>query len=331
MKNFSYATAGDQQSALDLLSGSTGAKFLGGGTNLIDLMRENIEQPDTLIDITRLPLTAIEELPDGGLRIGALVRNSHLAGNTIVRERYPVLSQAILMGASAQLRNVATTGGNLMQRTRCYYFYDSAARCNKRLPGAGCDAIGGFNRIHAILGTSPECIATHPSDMCVAMAALDAVVEVTGKSGERRIPLIDFHRLPGDTPNLDTNLHPGELITAVDLPALPFARRSLYGKIRDRASYAFAIVSVAAALEVENGLIKQVRIALGGVAHKPWRALAAEHYLIGKTPDEQTLRQAAALELESAKPLQHNGFKIELVKRTIVSVLTELSQKETAS
>ncbi len=329
MKNFSYATAADQQSALDLLSQSTSAKFLGGGTNLVDLMRENIEQPDALIDITRLPLAAIEELPGGGLRIGALARNSHLAGNKLVRERYPVLSQAILMGASAQLRNMATTGGNLMQRTRCYYFYDDAARCNKRQPGAGCDAIGGFNRIHAILGTSPECIATHPSDMCVALAALDAVVRVTGKSGERTIPLVDFHRLPGDTPNLDTNLKPDELITSVELPALPFARRSLYRKVRDRASYAFALVSVAAALQIENGIIKQVRLALGGVAHKPWRASKAEQYLTGKTAGEQTFRQAAELELQTAKPFQHNSFKIDLATSTIVNVLTDLSTKGT--
>ena len=327
MKNFSYARAEDQQSALNLISQSASAKFLGGGTNLVDLMRENIEQPDALVDITRLPLTGIEELLDGGLRIGALLRNSHLAGNEIVRERYPVLSQAILMGASGQLRNMATTGGNLMQRTRCYYFYDSAAHCNKRVPGTGCDAIDGFNRIHAILGTSSECIATHPSDMCVAMAALDAVVQVKGRDGERSIPLVDFHRLPGDTPNLDTNLQPGELITSVDLPPLPFARRSLYRKVRDRASYAFAIVSVAAALEVESGIVQNVRIALGGVAHKPWRASTAEQYLVGKTADEQTFRQAAALELEPAKAFRHNGFKIELARRTMVGVLAELSTK----
>ncbi len=330
MKNFSYARAEDQQSALNFLAQNGGIKLLGGGTNLIDLMRENIEQPDALVDITRLPLTAVEEQPDGGLRIGALVRNSHLAGNSLVRERYPVLSQAILMGASAQLRNMATTGGNLMQRTRCYYFYDSAAHCNKRLPGAGCDAIDGFNRIHAILGTSPACIATHPSDMCVAMAALDAVVHVTGKGGSRSIPLVDFHRLPGDTPQLDTNLQRDELIIAVDLPALPFARRSLYRKVRDRASYAFALVSVAAALEIENGAIKQVRLALGGVAHKPWRASTAEQHLIGKSPDEQTFQQAAELELEASKPFRHNGFKIDLAKRTIVSVLAELSMKESS-
>ncbi|MDQ2776709.1 MAG: xanthine dehydrogenase family protein subunit M [Acidobacteriota bacterium] len=327
MKNFSYARAEDQQSALSLLSQNGSSKFLGGGTNLVDLMRENIEQPDALVDITRLPLTGIEELPEGGIRIGALVRNSRLAENQIVRERYPVLSQAILMGASAQLRNMATTGGNLMQRTRCYYFYDTAAHCNKRLPGTGCDAIDGFNRIHAILGTSPECIATHPSDMCVAMAALDAVVQVAGKGGQRSIPLVDFHRLPGDTPNIDTNLQPDELITAVDLPAMPFARKSLYRKVRDRASYAFAIVSVAAALEVENGVVKQVRLALGGVAHKPWRASKAEQHLIGKAINERTLQEAAQLELEPAQPLQHNGFKIDLAKRTIVNVLMELSAK----
>lgn len=327
MINFSYARAADEAAALDLISQNGNSKFLGGGTNLIDLMREEIEQPAALIDITRLPLSGIEELPDGGLRIGALVRNSHLAAHQLVRERYPVLAQAVLMGASAQLRNMATTGGNLMQRTRCYYFYDSAARCNKRVPGAGCDAIDGFNRIHAILGASPECIATHPSDMCVAMAALDAVVQVAGKDGQRSIPLVDFHRLPGDTPNRDTNLKPDELITSVDVPALPFARRSMYQKVRDRASYAFALVSVAAALEVENGLIKQVRLALGGVAHKPWRAFAAEQYLTGKAAGVQTFERAAELELEAAKPLQHNGFKIELAKRTIVGMLTEISTK----
>ena len=327
MKNFSYARAEDQQSALHFLSQNGGAKLLGGGTTLIDLMRENIEQPDALVDITRLPLTAVEELPDGGLRIGALVRNSHLAGNSMVRERYPVLSQAILMGASAQLRNMATTGGNLMQRTRCYYFYDSSSHCNKRSPGAGCDAIDGFNRIHAILGTSPACIATHPSDMCVALAALDAVVQVAGKSGSRSIPLVDFHRLPGDTPQLDTNLRRDELITAVDLPALPFARKSLYRKVRDRASYAFAIVSVAASLQVENGIIKQARLALGGVAHKPWRAFTAEQHLTGKSADEGTFQQAAELELAGAMPFRHNGFKIDLAKRTMVSVLAELSTK----
>ncbi len=328
MKNFSYVEAQDTPTALNLIAQSAEAKFLGGGTNLLDLMRENVEQPDLLVNITRLPLTAIEELPDGGLRIGALVRNSHLAADQRVRERYPLLSQAILMGASAQLRNMATTGGNLMQRTRCYYFYDDAAHCNKRQPGTGCDALGGFNRIHAILGTSPACIATHPSDMCVALCALDAIVQATGTGGERSIPFADFHRLPGDTPDLDTNLQPGELITAVDLPPLSFAPNSLYRKVRDRASYAFALVSVAAALEVEDHVIKHVRLALGGVAHKPWRASAAEQYLIGEPADEQTILQAAMLELEGATPFPYNGFKIELAKRTIVGALMELAQKE---
>ncbi len=330
MNNFAYARAETEQSAVSLISADGSSKFLGGGTNLIDLMRENIEQPGTLIDITRLPLDRVTELPGGGLRIGALVRNSHLAMNRDVRLRYPVLSQAILMGASAQLRNMATTGGNLMQRTRCYYFYDSAARCNKRDPGAGCDAIDGFNRIHAILGTSDACIATHPSDMCVALAALDAVVQVTGKNGERSIPLIDFHRLPGDTPNVETNLPPGELITAVDLPSLVFAGNSVYRKVRDRASYAFALVSVAAALETENGKIRNVRLALGGVAHKPWRAMKAENVLLGEAANEQTFRRAAEEELASAHAYRFNTFKIELAKRTIVSVLSELANKGAA-
>ncbi len=251
-------------------------------------MRENIEQPDELIDITALPLTRVEELPQGGVLIGALVRNSHLAAHQLIRERYPVLSEAILHGASGQIRNMATTGGNLMQRTRCYYFYDTSARCNKREPGAGCDALDGFNRIHAILGASDACIATHPSDMCVALAALGATVHVTGANGERTIPLVDFHRLPRDTPQTDTNLQPDELITAVELLALPCARSSLYRKVRDRASYAFALVSVAAALEVEAGTIRQVRLALGGVAHRPWRAVAAEQVLMGAPANEET-------------------------------------------
>ncbi len=328
MKNFAYARATDAASALALLAGAGPAKFLGGGTNLIDLMRENIEQPDRLVDITRLPLAGIDELPSGGLRIGALVRNSQLAAHPSVRERYPVLSQAILMGASAQLRNMATTGGNLMQRTRCYYFYDEAARCNKRAPGAGCDAVLGMNRIHAVLGASPQCIATHPSDMCVALAALDATVRITGPGGDREVALMDFHCLPGDTPQIETQLRDDELITTVDLPAMPFARRSAYRKVRDRASYAFALVSVGAALELEGGAIKSVRIALGGVAHKPWRALRAEAHLVGKPPTPGVLREAAELELADATPYRHNGFKVELAKRTIASVLAELAAQE---
>ena len=325
MRNFSYSRAENLDSALGLLAGVPNIRPLGGGTNLIDLMRENIERPDALVDITHLPLTTIEELPQGGLRIGALVSNSHLAGNKLVRDRYPVLSQAILNGASAQLRNMATTGGNLMQRTRCYYFYDEASRCNKRQPGAGCDAIDGFNRIHAILGSSEACIATHPSDMCVALAALDAVVQVAGKKGARAIPFVDFHRLPGDTPQIDTNLQPDELITAVDIPELPFGRNSLYRKVRDRASYAFAIVSVAAALDVENGTIRNVRLALGGVAHKPWRASVAERQVVGESANDETFRRAAEAELAAARPYKFNSFKIELAKRVIVSTLSELT------
>jgi xanthine dehydrogenase YagS FAD-binding subunit len=327
MKPFAYARAVNAETAVRLISQNRNAKFLGGGTNLVDLMRERIEQPDYLVDITHVPLAAIEELPDGGVRIGALVRNSHLAANHIIRERYPVLAQAILLGASGQIRNMATTGGNVMQRTRCYYFYDDNARCNKRTPGTGCDALAGFNRQHAILGTSDACIATHPSDMCVALAALDATVRVQGTGGERTIPIVDFHRLPGGTPQTDTNLQPDELITAVELPALAWARHSLYRKVRDRASYAFALVSVAAALEVTNGAITNVRLALGGVAHKPWRAGTAEHVLLGAPASEEAFKTAAAEELKAARGYTYHAFKIELAQRTIVSVLKSLTSK----
>jgi xanthine dehydrogenase YagS FAD-binding subunit len=333
VNNFTYSQATDTTSALKLLSEGpdpNAARFLAGGTNLIDLMREGIEQPRSLVDITRVPLAEVLELPNGDLRIGAMVRNSHLAANTAVRERYPLLSQAILMGASAQLRNMATTGGNLMQRTRCYYFYDSAAACNKRVPGTGCDAIEGFNRIHAILGTSPECIATHPSDMCVALAALDADVNITGPSGERRVAFADFHRLPANTPELDTNLQPGELITSIDLPASLSGLHSTYRKVRDRASYAFALVSVAAALKVEAGIIREVRLALGGVSHKPWRASVAEDLLRGKAPTPDIFATAAAAELAPAIPRRDNAFKVELAKRTIALVLSELAADEGA-
>ena len=325
MKNFAYARAESVGDAVQVIAQEPNAKFLGGGTNLVDLMRENIERPDRLVDVTALPLAEVEETADGGVRVGALVRNSHLAANPVIRERYPVLSQAILCGASAQIRNMATTAGNLMQRTRCYYFYDSGSRCNKREPGAGCDALEGFNRIHAILGASEHCIATHPSDMCVALAALDAVVRVTGNEGERTIPVLDFHRLPGDAPQADTNLRPGELITSVELPALPFARNSAYRKVRDRASYAFALVSVAAALEVEGDTIRNVRLALGGVAHKPWRAAEAEKVLAGAKADDETFKAAAAEELKDARGYKHNSFKIELARRVIVGVLKSLA------
>ncbi len=327
MKPFAYFRAAEPADALARVTAHQGAKFLGGGTNLLDLMREQIEQPAAIVDITPLPLTDITELPDGGVQIGALVRNAHLAAHPGIRRRYPVLAQAILNGASAQLRNMATTGGNLLQRTRCYYFYDHAARCNKREPGSGCDALGGFNRIHAILGASESCIATHPSDMCVALAALDATVQVQGPGGEREIPFADFHRLPGDTPQVETTLAPDELITAVRLPALPFAAHSHYRKVRDRASYAFALVSVAAALEIENGTVKNVRLALGGVAHKPWRASKAEQALLGQKATEESFRKAAEAELADAIGFEHNGFKIELAKRLITTVLTGLADR----
>ena len=335
MNNFRFEQASDVNSALKFFfDGSTtdaSVRYLAGGTNLVDLMREGIEHPQALVDITRLPLANVAQLPDGGLRIGAMVRNSHLAADPLVRHQYPLLSQAILAGASPQLRNMATTGGNLMQRTRCYYFYDEAAHCNKRAPGRGCDAIGGFNRIHAILGTSEKCIATHPSDMCVALIALDAKVNVSGRNGERTIDFADFHRLPGDTPELDTNLQPGELITSVDLPASAANLPSAYRKVRDRASYAFAIVSVAATVKLENKTISEVRLALGGVAHKPWRASVAEEFLRGKNPTFDNFTRAAAAELAPAIPRKYNGFKVELAKRTIACVLTRLAADQGAS
>jgi xanthine dehydrogenase YagS FAD-binding subunit len=291
-------------------------------------MKMGVEQPAQLVDINRLPLTKVEELPNnGGVRIGALVRNSDLAENELIKSRYPVLSEALLSGASPQLRNLATTGGNLLQRTRCYYFYDPAfPMCNKRVPGSGCGALEGYNRIHAILGQSEQCIATHPSDMCIALAALDAVIHVQGPQGERTIAFEEFHRLPGNTPNIETNLQPNELITAVDLPSLPFASRSHYLKVRDRASYAFALVSVAAALDTSGSTIKSARVALGGVAHKPWRARKAEQALTGKQPNEQSFRAAAEAELSDAKGYKYNSFKIELAKRAIVQALSTVTK-----
>lgn len=327
MKNFTYRRAETHESAINLIDGNRAAKFLGGGTNLVDLMRENIEQPEMLIDVTHLS-DEIEEIENGNLKIGAAVKNTALANHEAVRRRFPVLSQAILYGASGQIRNMATVGGNLLQRTRCYYFYDTEANCNKRENGTGCDAIEGFNRIHAILGTSENCIATHPSDMCVALAALEAIVHVEGAAGgTRTIPLTDFHRLPGDNPEQETNLGPFELITAIEIPAADFAVNSIYRKVRDRASYAFALVSVAAALEIENDSIRNVRIALGGVAHKPWRATEIEKVLQNAEGTEENFMQAAETELKSARGFAHNSFKIELAKRTIVSVLNELMEK----
>ena len=326
MKNFAYSRADTVEGAVGLIARSANAKFLGGGTNLVDLMRENIEQPDAVIDVTRLSGSGIDELPDGGLLVHASVRNSAVANNPLVRERYPVLSQAILFGASGQIRNMATTGGNLMQRTRCYYFYDRTARCNKRTPGSGCDAIGGFNRMHAILGASDSCIATHPSDMCVALAALDATVHVQGPSGEGTIPFADFHRLPGNTPHLETNLRSDELITAIQLPPLAFAKNSRYRKVRDRSSYAFALVSVAVALEIDADTVTGVRLALGGVAHKPWRAYKAEAAMLGAKANRNTFERAAEAELSGARGYGYNDFKIELAKRTMVSLATDLAE-----
>ncbi len=325
MNPFGYERANDTAEALRLI-GESGAKYLGGGTNLVDLMRETLEKPSTLVDVTGLS-QSIEESEGGGLLIGAGARNTAVAEHFAVRTRYPVLARAILAGASAQIRNMATVGGNLLQRTRCAYFYDDdGSRCNKRSPGQGCDAIDGFNRMHAILGASPACVATHPSDMCVALAALDAIVHLKGSGGERTLPLTEFHQLPGEHPEVETALEPGELITAVEIRPFPFSQRSTYRKVRDRSSYAFALVSVAAAIEVDNGKVKDVRLALGGVAHKPWRAWAAEAALKGKPATEQNFRAAAEAELSIAKALRDNAFKIELAKRTIVAVLGELSE-----
>lgn len=330
MKPFAYLSPPDVATAVRMVADEPGAKFLGGGTNLVDLMRQNVVQPDTIVDVSRLPLTTVTELPDGGLRIGALVRNSHLAADPLVRSRYPVLSQAILAGASGQLRNMATVGGNLLQRTRCPYFYDLAAACAKResrqAGATGCAAAGGFSRGNAVLGTGTSCIATHPSDLCVALAALDATVEVESVRGVRRLPFGEFHRLPADTPHLETTLAADELVTAVEVPASPaVARNSRYRKVRDRASYAFALVSVAAALEVRDGTVATVRLALGGVGTKPWRAVEAERVLTGAPATAESFRAAAEAELAEAVATPHNEFKIELAKRVIVSTLGGLA------
>lgn len=323
MTPFTFQRAADAERALRLAE-APDVRFLGGGTNLVDLMRETVERPRELVDVTALSRT-IEDTAEGGLLIGAAAKNSALAEHSKVRARYPVLSRAILAGASAQIRNMATVGGNLLQRTRCVYFYDTeGSRCNKRQPGEGCDAVEGFNRNHAILGASPSCIATHPSDMCVALVALDAVVHLRSLAGTRTLPFTELHRLPEQDPAADTVLRPGELITAVELPALPLAARSTYRKVRDRASYAFALVSVAAALEVREGRVADVRLALGGVAHKPWRAWKAEEALRGGPASVHAFRVAAEAELADARPLRDNGFKIELAKRTITAVLAEL-------
>jgi xanthine dehydrogenase YagS FAD-binding subunit len=324
MTPFTYTRAVDVTQAVRL-GGVSGAKYLGGGTNLVDLMRETIEAPASLVDVTGLP-SGIEVLPDGGVLIGAAARNTAVAENRLVRSRYPLLARAIVAGASAQIRNMATVGGNLLQRTRCAYFYDDeGSRCNKRHPGEGCDAIGGFNRDHAIFGASSACVAVQPSDMCVALAALDAVVHLRGGDGERLLAFTELHRLPGDRPDIETVLRPGELITAIQLPPLVFAARSTYRKVRDRSSYAFALVSVAAALDVEDGQVRDVRIALGGVAPKPWRAMRAEAALRAGPARTDAFEAAAEAELADARSLSGNGFKIDLVRRTLVAVLEQLA------
>ena len=326
MINFQYVRADDVADAVRMIAAEPSAKFIAGGTNLIDLMKEDVERPSRLIDISRLPLKAVEETADGGLRIGALVPNSDLAYHPLVAQRYPLLASAILAGASQQLRNMASTGGNLLQRTRCYYFYDTATPCNKREPGSGCSAITGLNRMHGILGASESCIATHPSDMCVALAALDAKVHVAGPAGERSIAMTDFHRLPGTTPQRDTNLQADEIVTAVKLPARGFAKNYTYLKIRDRLSYAFALISVAAAMELDGDTIAEARLALGGVAHKPWRDPNAEAALRGKTADRAAFVQAADIILRDAKGYAHNAFKIDLARRVIVRALTQAAK-----
>jgi xanthine dehydrogenase YagS FAD-binding subunit len=325
MRPFAYRRASDAQAAVAAIAEAGGsARYLGGGTNLVDLMKLGVENPELLIDVSRLGHDRIEQRADGGLRIGAAVRNSDLAADRAVRERYPVLAMALLSGASAQLRNLATVGGNLLQRTRCPYFQDISKPCNKRLPGSGCPAREGHHRDLAILGHSQACVATHPSDMAVALVALDAEVAVLGPAGARTIPLRELHRLPGERPERDTVLDPDELIVAVDLPPLAAAARSSYRKVRDRASFAFAVVSVAAAVELDGDVVRDGRIALGGVAHVPWRALAAEEVLRGAPATEESFAAAAAAELAAAQPLPCNGFKVPLARAVIVRTLLDL-------
>lgn len=317
MNRFDYVRPTTVEEAVRAIGSAANARFIAGGTNLVDLMKYNVERPERLVDITRLPLEAIEER-DGGLGIGALVTNATVAYDERIQSRYPLLSSAILAGASGQLRNAATTGGNLLQRTRCYYFYDDAMPCNKRDPGTGCQAIGGVNRIHAIFGTSDKCIATHPSDMCVALAALNATVRVTGPAGERTIPFGEFHRLPGDEPQRDTTLAADEIVLSVDLPAEDFGAHHTYLKLRDRLSYAFALVSVAAVMKRDGDTITEARFALGGVAHKPWRNAEAESSLKGKPATRETFEAAADIVIRQAQPQSENGFKVELARRAII-------------
>jgi xanthine dehydrogenase YagS FAD-binding subunit len=326
MINFQYARANDVADAVRLIARDPNAKFVAGGTNLIDLMKMDVERPTKVIDITHLPLKQVENMPGGGLRIGALVPNTDLAYHPLVEQRYPVLASAIMAGASQQLRNMASTGGNLLQRTRCHYFYDIATPCNKREPGSGCSAIDGYNRMHAILGSSDACIATHPSDMCVALVMLDSKVHVSSASGDRVIGFTDFHRLPGETPQRDTNLNAGEIITAVELPPKGFATNYTYLKVRDRLSYAFALVSVAVGLELDGDTIREGRFALGGVAHKPWRDPQAEAVLRRQPANAATFARAADVLLRDAKGYAYNNFKIDLARRCIARALTQAAR-----
>lgn len=322
MRPFKYVRATDAAAAAQALASNPNAKFLAGGTNILDLMKEDVERPNELVDLTRLGLSEIKAARGGGLVIGALAKNTDTANHPLVRQNYPLLTQAIVAGASGQLRNMATNGGNLMQRTRCQYFYDTAMPCNKREPGTGCGALEGLNRIHAIFGWSDKCVATYPGDMANALYALDALVRVRGANGkERTIPVNEFHRLPGDMPEKDNNLAHGELITAIELPKSSFAKNSYYLKVRDRASYAFALVAVAAALELDGKNVKQARVVLGGVAHKPWRSAEAEAALNGRPASEDNFRRAADAALAGAKPLAHNAYKVELGKRAVVRAL----------
>ncbi|MFD9445555.1 FAD binding domain-containing protein [Streptomyces sp. NPDC060006] len=325
MKPFAYARAATVEEAAELYAAHPGARYLGGGTNLMDLMKLGVEEPATLVDVSRLPLDTVDELPDGSVRIGATVRNSDLAAHPTVRDRYPVLSQALLSGASGQLRNAATTGGNLLQRTRCPYFQDTGKPCNKRAPGSGCGARDGVHRDHAVLGHSPGCIATNPSDMAVALAALDAGVELFGADGPRTVPAAEFHRLPGDRPEQDTEIRPGELVTGVVLPSASAGLPSLYRKARDRASYAFALASVAVVLSVEDGVVRHAGVAFGGLAHRPWRARHAEQALLGAAPTTAAFERAVDLELAAAEPLRDNAYKVRLARGLAVDVLERLA------
>jgi xanthine dehydrogenase YagS FAD-binding subunit len=326
MNMFNFIQARDADEAIHLAHANPAAKFIAGGTNLVDLMKMGVEEPNQVVDINPLELQKIETLPDGTVRVGAMVRNSDLAYHPVIAEKYPVLSQALLSGASPQLRNMATVGGNLLQRTRCPYFYDVVFACNKRVPNAGCSAMEGYNRSHAVLGASDQCIATHPSDMGVAMAALAAIVQIQGPTGSRAIPILDFHLLPGNTPEKENILLPGDLIIAVDLPKFSYSLKSHYLKVRDRASYEFALASAAVALDIQNGIVREARVALGGVGTKPWRAMGAEQALKGVSASEAAYRKAAEVALQDAKPHKFNRFKIELAKRTLVRALTTVGE-----